>query len=48
MKKRKRFFPLLLVLLLFAGRISGCGKNESFAEKGELVFLDHGEPYGYN
>ena len=47
MKKRKRFFPLLLVLLFFAG-LSGCGKNESFAEKGELVFLDHGEPYGYN
>lgn len=47
MKKRKRFFPLLLVLLLFTG-LYGCGKNESFAEKGELVFLDHGEPYGYN
>lgn len=47
MKKRKKFFPLLLVLLLLAG-LSGCGKNESFAEEGELVFLDHGEPYGYN
>lgn len=47
MKKRKKFFPLLLVLLLFAG-LSGCEKNESFAEEGELVFLDHGEPYGYN
>ena len=47
MKKRNRALPLLLVFLLLAG-LSGCGKNEPFAEEGELVFLDHGEPYGYN